>query len=153
MPYHLRGVFLEACDCQVMCPCWFDRDPHEGECTGMIGWHVESGDIDGLDVAGLSVVSISYHGGNRKKGRWRVALFVDDNADAKQEKALAAVFTGERGGPLGELGSLTGTVTSVQRVPIKTTNTAKGTTLSAGKAVKVDMAPLVGSDRADHDAR
>ena len=27
MPYDLRGIFVEACDCNVVCPCWFDDEP------------------------------------------------------------------------------------------------------------------------------
>ncbi len=145
MPYDLRGIFVEACDCNVICPCWFDDDPDDGECTGTVAWHVEQGDVDGVDVSGLTAVSISYHSGHRHSGRWRVALFIDDTATAEQEQALADVFTGKKGGPLAELAELTGEVTAVLRVPIKLTHNDGGTTLTAGKAVKVALKPLVGA--------
>jgi hypothetical protein len=145
MSYDLRGIFVEACDCNVVCPCWFDDDPDDGECTGTLAWHVEQGEVDGVDVSGLTAVSISYHRGNRHDGRWRVALFVDERATAEQERALADVFTGKKGGPLTELAKLTGEVTAVLRVPIKLTHNDGGTTLTAGKAVKVALKPLIGA--------
>jgi hypothetical protein len=33
MAYQMRGQFLEAYDCHVICPCWFEREPDENECT------------------------------------------------------------------------------------------------------------------------
>ena len=48
MAYELRGQFLEASDCNVMCPCWFDQDPDENKCTGMVAWYFEQGEIDGV---------------------------------------------------------------------------------------------------------
>src|SRR3712207_2405922 len=60
MPYTMQGIYLEACDCHAMCPCWIDGDPHGDQCTGLIAWHVEKGTIDGVDVSNLSVVSFSH---------------------------------------------------------------------------------------------
>jgi hypothetical protein len=145
MSYDLRGIFVEACDCKVVCPCWFDDEPDDGECTGMLAWHVDQGEVDGVDVSGLTTVSISYHRGHRHNGRWRVALFVDERATAEQERAMADVFTGKKGGPLADLAELTGEVTTVLRVPIKLTHNDGGTTLTAGKAVKVALKPLIGA--------
>ena len=87
--YRLSGRFFEACDCYVPCPCWFDSEPNEDECTGLIAWQIENGMIGGVDVTGLSVVSVSEHGGHRDQAHnMRVALLLDEAANEDQSDAL-----------------------------------------------------------------
>jgi hypothetical protein len=142
--YELRGQFLEACDCSVMCPCWFEEDPDENECTGIVAWYLEKGNIDRVDVSGLMTVSVSHHGGHRRGGRARVALFIDERADDKQEKVLVKAFTGKLGGPLRELAQLTDEVTEVERAKIKFTSDGRSTKLAVGSKVSANMKVLTG---------
>lgn len=147
MAYELRGQFLEACDCRVMCPCWFEEDPDEGSCTGLTAWYVTKGQIEDLDVSGLTTVSVSHHAGHRGNARMRVALFVDDRASDEQANALIRAFTGALGGPLADLAQLVGEVESVQRAPITFTSEDGATQLDVGQALSVTMRPLIGSTR------
>ena len=147
MAYELRGQFLEACDCHVMCPCWFEESPDEDSCTGLIAWHVDKGVIDDLDVSNLTVVSVSHHEGHRADARMRVALFVDDRATEAQAGALTKAFTGALGGPLADLADLAGDVQSVERAPITLTTDDGTTELTVGEALAVTMRSLVGSTR------
>src|SRR5215217_7686638 len=114
MAYELRGQFLEACDCRVTCPCWFHEQPDDDECAGLVAWHVEWGRIDGVDVSGLTAVSVSHHGGHRAEGHARVALFLDERAGEEQRAALAAAFSGTLGGPLRELAEITRSVEQLE---------------------------------------
>lgn len=145
MAYEMRGQFLEACDCQVMCPCWFDQDPNEDQCTGMVAWYVEHGQIDGVDVSDLATVSVSYHGGHRHGAKALVALLVDDRASAAQQRALTEAFTGRLGGPLAELAEMTDEVSSVRLARISYTSDGATTSVAAGPALTVTMSPLTGS--------
>jgi hypothetical protein len=145
MAYEMRGQFLEACDCQVMCPCWLDQEPDEDQCTGMIAWYVERGRIDTVDVSGLAAVSVSYHRGHRHGAKARVALLVDDRASDAQQQALAGAFTGKLGGPLAELAEMTDETGSVQPARISYTTDAAATTVTAGQVLTVTMSPLTGS--------
>ena len=142
--YELRGQFLEACDCYVMCPCWFEQDPDENECTGMVAWYVEQGEIDGVDVSGLSVVSVSHHGGHRRGTRARVALFTDERASDEQERVLTDCFTGKLGGPLAELAEMTDEVGAAARAAITFSSDGGTTKVTAGPAVTAAMEPLTG---------
>jgi hypothetical protein len=120
MPYRMTGRFFEACDCFVPCPCWFDHDPDEDECTGIVAWQVENGEIDGTDVTGRSVVSVSQHGGHRGGAhQMRVVLVIDEGASEEQRKALDEAFSGRMGGPLGELARLTGDLAAVEAAKIE----------------------------------
>ena len=145
MAYELTGEFLEACDCYVMCPCWFDDDPDEAHCTGLIAWYVDRGTVEGVDVGGLVVVSVSHHGGNRRKTKARVALFVDDRADDEQARVLEEAFTGQLGGPLGDLAGLTDEVDRVERARMTFTYDGETTKLKVGKSITTSMKVLTGS--------
>ena len=60
MAYDIEGRLLEVCTCNVLCPCWVGEDPDGGTCDSALAWHVDSGSIDGVDVAGLTV-ALSVH--------------------------------------------------------------------------------------------
>lgn len=108
--YTLSGRFLEACDCQVLCPCWTGEPPDQDVCNGVFAWEVESGRIDGEDVEPFRVVSISRHAGNRADARQQVAVFVDyEGASADLLRRIVDLFAGRvEQGPLRELGRLLG---------------------------------------------
>jgi hypothetical protein len=149
LPYAMEGQFLEACDCAVPCPCWFDRDPHEGECTGLLAWHIEQGTIDGVDVSGLTAVSVSSHSGHRaeavKQAKMRIRLFVNAEASDKQQRAVERAFTGALGGPLGELAEMTDAAPGIERAPIAYSTGEGSTRLIVGSAAEAAMSTLVGS--------
>jgi hypothetical protein len=147
--YEMRGQFLEACDCSVPCPCWFVEDPDEGECTGIIAWHIEQGEIDGVEVTGLTAVSVSQHSGARgapgEHANMRIALIVDERASEEQEQAVARAFTGKLGGPLAELAEMTHDTPEVTHAPIEFRSDGASTRLSVGELVRTEMTPVVGA--------
>ncbi len=146
MGYELRGRFFEACDCSVPCPCWFEQEPDEDECTGLIAWHVERGTINGFDVSGLSVVSLSQHGGHRDRPRHlHMALVIDDRADDGQYQALAEAFSGELGGPLGELARMEQGAHLVERAPVVYETDGRRTQLRVGPRVLIESELLLGA--------
>lgn len=123
--YHLSGHFIEACDCTVICPCWVDDDPEGGHCTGLVAWTMAAGStIDDQDVAGCTVVSVSTHGGSRRRSdSTTTVLYVDDpglageDAD-KRFTLLSEAFSGRYAGPLEQLANVSGTVADCQRARV-----------------------------------
>src|SRR5215211_8162646 len=69
--YQLTGSLLEACSCEVLCPCWIGEDPDHGTCEAFNAYHFDSGTIGGVDVSGLSFVSVHRIPGNVLAGNWR----------------------------------------------------------------------------------
>jgi Protein of unknown function (DUF1326) len=57
--YDLKGTFYEACDCEVICPCWAGVPPDMGSCTGLFVWHIFEGEIGGVDVCDSKVIVLS----------------------------------------------------------------------------------------------
>lgn len=118
--YLLEGTLLEACSCGVLCPCWVGENPDLGECFAAIAWHYDKGLIGGVDVSGLTAVSITHIPGNVLTPKsWRAALFIDDRASEEQKNAIVGAIAGEYGGPLADLFQLVGKVETVRSAPIR----------------------------------
>ena len=145
MAYTLEGKLLEVCNCKVLCPCWIGEDPDFGTCDGTLTWHFDKGEIDGVDVSGLTLAVLAHIPGNILKGDWRAIVFIDENATPEQEKALLDVYTGKLGGPVADLAQLIGEVVAVERVPVTfEVEEGKGT-LRLGTAVAAELEPYQGA--------
>jgi len=81
MAYDLKGSLLEVCTCKVICPCWVGADPDGGACVGTMAWNFDSGRVDGVDVAGLTVAFVAHIPGNVLDGNW----ITDSTASNRRE--------------------------------------------------------------------
>ncbi len=145
MAYELEGTLLEVCTCNVLCPCWVGEDPDGGTCDGLLGWHFESGTIEGVDVSGRTFVIMAHIPGNILEGGWTAVVYIDDGATDEQQDALINVWTGKLGGPVADLASLVGEVVAVERVPIAF-DVKEGTgTIKVGDALDAELAPFQGA--------
>ena len=118
MGYKLEGELLEVCNCDVLCPCWIGENPDRGTCESSLAYHFTSGEIDGVDISGLTVATTVNIPGNVLEGNWRQAIYIDDAASDEQAQMLTGVFTGEKGGPMADLAKLVGEVAQVRRAAI-----------------------------------
>jgi hypothetical protein len=144
MGYHLQGDLLEVCDCNVLCPCWIGEDPDNGICQSVNAYRIAKGEIDGVDVSGLTMAVACLIPGNVLRAKWRIIRYVDDGATPEQEAALLAAFRGEKGGPLADLANLVGEEVDARRAPITfTVEEGKGT-LAIGDVVMAEMEPYRG---------
>ena len=97
LSYRVRGSYFESCNCEAICPCrkigtvLGGRSTY-GECLGVLSWAIESGSVDGIDVAGLSVALVSRYHDDEPGSPWSVILHVDETADQKQRAALKWLF-------------------------------------------------------------
>jgi hypothetical protein len=144
MAYALEGRLLEVCTCKAVCPCWVGDDPDGGTCDGSLAWHIERGEIDGVDVGGLTFGMLAHIPGNVLNGNWRAVAFMDERASPAQEQAILAVFTGKQGGAIADLAALVGEVTSVERVPMTFEVDQGEGHLKMGNAVEARMQPFKG---------
>jgi hypothetical protein len=144
--YTLDGSLLEACSCEVLCPCWIGEDPDYGGCSSFNAYHFDSGTIGGVDVSGLSFVTVNDIPGNVLKGNWRAAWYISEEATDEQFDAIRALFAGELGGPLADLAGLFGEIVAVERAPIRHETTDGRGTLAIGDAVYSEMEPYRSPD-------
>ena len=64
----------------------------------MLAFHVDSGEIEGVDVGGLSVVAVADAPQMMPEGNWRLGVFIDAAASDEQAEKLGAVFSGSSAG-------------------------------------------------------
>ena len=148
MAYELEGTLLEVCTCNILCPCWVGEDPDGGTCEGVLGWHIERGSINGIDVSGRSLVIMAHIPGNVLKGGWTIVAYLDDGTTDEQQQAILDVWTGKLGGPVADLAGLVGQVAGVERVPIAfEVREGKGTLMVGDRGSKIDaeLAPFQGA--------
>ena len=101
--WHLAGTYLEACNCEAICPCRRiggrsgGRSTY-GECLGALSWAIEEGAAGELDLSGLGVALASRYHDDEPGSPWTHVLYIDERASAEQAAALEAIYTGARGG-------------------------------------------------------
>ena len=145
--YSLEGTLIEACSCNVNCPCWIGEDPDLGECFAIVAYGIERGQIRDLDVSGLNLVLICHIPGNVLAGNWQIVALVDERGTEEQRDALLSAFTGKLGGPLGDLWTaLIGEVKGVEFVPISHEVEEGSGTLRIPDLVETEMEPYRGPD-------
>ena len=103
--WHIKGTFLENCNCNVVCPCTFSPNrpltskPTQGACEWAWGFHINSGNYSNVLLDGLNVAMFGSSPGPMAEGNWSVALYLDERANEQQRQALEAIFSGSAGGP------------------------------------------------------
>ena len=102
-PWAISGTYLEACNCEVICPCRriggrAGGRSTEGVCLGALSWMVGQGQAGEVDLAGLGAVLVSRYSDDEPGSPWTFFLFVDERGDEAQRAALAAILLGKLGG-------------------------------------------------------
>src|SRR5258706_7678033 len=95
--YVLDGTLLEACSCGGPCPCWVGDDPDGGRCDSVNAYHIDRGQVGGVDVSNLSFVQVNQIPGNVLAGDWRARIYIYDKATTQQQETLLHVFVGTMG--------------------------------------------------------
>jgi hypothetical protein len=107
LSWRISGTYLEACNCEAICPCRRiggqagGRSTY-GECLGALSWVVEDGGAGEQDLAGMRVVLACRYHDDEPGSPWTFALFVDARGDERQRQALTDIFTGRLGGTPGK---------------------------------------------------
>jgi hypothetical protein len=103
LPWHISGTYLEACNCEAICPCrriggrQGGRSTY-GVCLGSLSWQIEEGEAGGVDLAGMRAVLANRYDDDEPGSPWSFALYVDERGDQRQREALEAIFLGRLGG-------------------------------------------------------
>jgi hypothetical protein len=96
----------------MMCPCWLGPDgiPDNGWCSGALGFDIERGQSDDVDLGGTRVAFTADWPGNIFGGDATARLYIDDSASPAQGRELEAIFLGRKGGFLaGVMGAVIST--------------------------------------------
>ena len=118
--WRLVGDWFDACKCSIPCPCTFAQAPTEGDCDGLLAWHIREGGYGDVALDGLNVVALGWFEGNIWEGAASVSLgmYIDERADGRQREALQVIFSGQGGGWPGEFSKLVDEVRGIEYAPI-----------------------------------
>ncbi len=144
MAWKVSGSYFESCNCEAACPCVFLGPPTTGECTAIVGWHIDDGDYEGLSLDGLNVALAVHAPGHMVETQWRAALYLDDRASEAQHAALAAIFSGSAGGHPAVLGAHIGEVLGVASAPMTFEADESSRALRVGEVVDVRINAMAG---------
>jgi hypothetical protein len=144
--YSVEGQLLEVCSCGTLCPCWVGEDPDGGTCDSFLAYHVEQGQIKGVDVSGLTLVNIVHIPGNILAGNWRAVRYLDAKGTQEQRDAMFDLFSGKLGGPLADLAALVGEELDVRVAPIEYSLLEGHGRIEIDGVLRAEMEPFKGPD-------
>src|SRR5439155_15802995 len=97
--WRIAGDWFDVCKCTIPCPCTFAQAPSEGDCEGILAWHIREGSYGDVRLDGLNVVALGAFEGNLWAGETKatMGIYMDERADDGQRDALQMIFGGEAG--------------------------------------------------------
>ena len=145
MSWKLAGSYFETCSCDVVCPCTasFALGATLDRCNVVLVFHVTDGEVEGVDVGGLTVAAVADTPKVMSEGNWRVGVFIDAAASDAQAEKLGAVFSGALGGPMEALGPLMGEQLGVERARIEVREDGLRHSIRIGDAVDFEIEDVV----------
>lgn len=120
--WKISGEYFEACSCDSVCPCptsGLAARPTKGSCDAGLVFQVQRGSYGTTSLDGVAFAVLLHTPGPMIQGNWTVGLVVDDRASADQRDAIAAIASGQGGGPMAAVGPLVGTFAGVESKPIQ----------------------------------
>ncbi len=147
--WQVSGQYLESCNCKPACPCVFLSTPTEGDCTVVVGWHIDTGKYGDVDLGGLNVALAVYSPGTMHEVPWKAALYIDARATEAQKNGLLTIFSGQGGGHPARLAGHIGEVLGVASVPIEFEKNGKHRRLKVGEVADVEIEALAGAGGAE----
>lgn len=145
MSWKLSGSYFETCSCTVICPCTASLSfgATQDRCRVTLVFRVKEGNIEGVDVGGLTVAAVADTPKVMSEGNWRLGVFIDAAASEEQAAKLGGVFSGALGGPMAALGPLIGENLGVQREPIEVREDGVRHSIRIGTAVDFEIEDIV----------
>ena len=152
MAWQLDGTYFESCSCDEVCPCtWsaFTAEATLDRCRALLAYHIESGDINGVDVGGLSFALFLDTPPVMSTGNWRVGVFLDDTASDAQAEQLGALLSGQLGGSPAMLGPFIGEMLGVEKTRIAFRDDGRTHHVAIGDAVDLGVEDFVAIEGQD----
>jgi len=145
MSWRIAGSYFETCSYDVVCPCTASLSfgsTHD-YCRVVLVFHIHDGEVEGVDVGGLTVAAIAETPKVMTDGNWRLGVFIDAAAPDDQAAKLGGVFSGALGGPMEALGPLVGENLGVERAPIEVREEGLKHAVKIGDAVDFEIEDIV----------
>lgn len=145
MSWRISGSYFETCSCEVICPCTasLSLGATNDYCRVVLVFNVKDGEVEGVDVGGLTVAAVAETPRVMSEGNWRIGVFIDSAASDEQAEKLGGVFSGALGGPMEALGPLVGENLGVQRASIEVREDGLNHSVTIGDSVDFEIEDVV----------
>jgi hypothetical protein len=121
--WQISGDCFGNCSCDYLrCPCPssnFTEQPSRGWCNLVLILYVDRGHYGNVALDGLTIAIVAHCPGIMAEGNWSLGLIVDERATPEQQQALAAIFSGQAGGPIAAFSPWVGQFLGLEARPIQ----------------------------------
>lgn len=142
MAWTLEGTYFENCSCDTICPCTWSgltAPATHDRCLAMLAFHIDRGDIEGVDVSGLTFALVVDTPPVMSDGGWKLGVVMDGAANEQQAGALGRVLGGELGGTPAMLGPLIGEMAGIEQAPVEWHQSGDTFTVRFGDLIDVEV--------------
>jgi len=145
--WKLEGDYFEGCNCNSICPCIFMGNPTEENCKVALGWHIQKGYYNDINLDELNAAAVFVTPGNMFTGpKWKAALYIDERAKPEQREALINIFSGKAGGFFGIAAKHIAELMGVRYIPIEFNANGKRRSMRIQDALELDVEGIEGAD-------
>jgi hypothetical protein len=137
----IKGDYVEACNCDVICQCIAMEPPDDGACTFSSIFHITDGQYGDVDLSGLHAAWLV----RGEEGvlfdpdtSWHLALIVDEVAEAEQRAAIEDIYLGRAGGIFGAAADAHIESTEVATAPFNFTRDGTDFSVEIGDIVALE---------------
>jgi hypothetical protein len=146
MTWRLDGTYFENCSCDMVCPCTtsgLSMPADQDRCRVVLAFHIDRGEVDGLDVSDKTVVVVADTPPLMADGNWRVGVVMDAAASAEQAAGLGAIFGGQVGGPMAMLSPLISEMLGMESATIDYVDDGRRHSLRVGELIDIEIEDFV----------
>src|SRR5437660_9510884 len=149
----MKGELMLSCNCTVFCPCVLSLGKHpptEGYCQTWGGIRIDDGRYGETDLSGLKLGLMIEIPGQMSRGNWSAGVYISNEADVYQVKALTRIMSGEAGGTTRLLSILVGRFLGVWPDDITYEVDGDKWRVSIHQIIEGERVPIIGKEKGRH---
>ena len=131
----LKADYVDACSCDLTCPCIFGGTPTRGYCKGATLVEIKEGNFGQVDFAGVTVLAVY------NSGKW-IKFFVSENATKEQTNNVVEFLQTAEGFFEAPVLDVRNQPISVKRTKDKVTISTEGTLIDLEQIRNADGEPI-----------
>ena len=118
--WSIEGRYVEYCSCDMGCPCESMADPTQGFCTGAVGFQVDAGHCEDVNLDGMKVLATFFFPRAIHHGGGHMQPFLEDNLSEAQKESIFYILSGEDQ-PIGTMFQIFSVIVEHLHDPVFTT--------------------------------
>lgn len=145
----IKGELFLNCNCTVFCPCVVSlgqHSPTNGYCQTWMAIAIDGGHFEGENLGGLNVGLLVDIPGKMSEGNWKVAVYVDENANDIAYEGLLKILSGQAGGTTGLFTMLVSEIIGAEREKVEISREGNRRSITVGRKIQGEIEMLPGAN-------